>query len=228
MSIDAKDEGTLRNIRAVERNDLQLNREVKTSRWPRTSRRQERAEQILRQRQVDLTVILEDVYDRHNVSAVLRSCDAVGVLDVHLIYVLDEPPRKALARTSSGSAAKWMRIHQHDSVEGCFSKVRESGKKIFVTALTEDAVDLHDVDMTQPIALLFGNEHRGASPDAVAQADGSLYIPMMGMVESLNISVACAVTMYEAQRQLAEAQRYATPQLSETEISAMLQEWLEK
>ncbi|MEJ7838608.1 MAG: RNA methyltransferase [Thermomicrobiales bacterium] len=212
----------------MERNDLDLNTEVKISRWPRTSRRQERVEQILRQRQVDLTVILEDVHDRHNVSAALRSCDAVGVLDVHLIYVLDEPPRKAFARTSSGSAAKWMRIHRHDSIEGCFRVIRESGKKIFVTALTEDAVDLHDVDMTQPIALLFGNEHRGASADAVAQADGSLYIPMMGMVESLNISVACAVTLYEAQRQLAAAGRYSSPQLSEAEIAATLGDWLEK
>lgn len=215
-------------IRAVERNDLDLSSEPKTSRWPRTSRRQERVEQVLRRRQVDLTVILEDVHDRHNVGAVLRSCDAVGILDVHLVYVIDQPPKQAFARTSSASAAKWMRIHRHESLEACVEAVRATGKKIFITALTEQAVDLHEVDMTQPIALLFGNEHRGASPSAIEQADGAFYIPMMGMVESLNISVACAVTLYEAQRQLAAAGRYDSPQLSEAEIASTLDEWLKK
>jgi tRNA (guanosine-2'-O-)-methyltransferase len=177
---------------------------------------------------VDLTVILEDVHDRHNVGAVLRSCDAVGVLDVHLVYAVDEPPRKQFAKTSSASAAKWMRFHWHESIEACYAAVRATGKRIMVAALTEDAVDLHDVDMTEPVALLFGNEHRGASPEAIAQADGAMYIPMMGMVESLNISVACAVTLYEAQRQLATAGRYESSGLSEAEISSILAEWLKK
>ena len=221
-------QGSTRPIRAIDRNELDLTTEPKLSRWPRTSRRQERLEQVLRRRQVDLTVILEDVHDRHNAGAVLRSCDAVGVLDVHLVYVLDEPPRKQFARTSSASAAKWMRFHWHDSIEECYEAIRATGKRILVAALTDEAVDLHDVDMAQPIALLFGNEQRGASPDAIALSDGSLYIPMMGMVESLNISVACAVTLYEAQRQLAAAGRYETNSLSESEISEILEDWLKK
>jgi tRNA (guanosine-2'-O-)-methyltransferase len=121
-----------------------------------------------------------------------------------------------------------MRFHWHESIEACFAAVRATGKRIMVAALTEDAVDLHDVDMTEPVALLFGNEHRGASPEAIAQADGAMYIPMMGMVESLNISVACAVTLYEAQRQLAAAGRYESSGLSETEISSILADWLKK
>jgi tRNA (guanosine-2'-O-)-methyltransferase len=215
-------------IRATERKTLVRKGEVKLSRWPRTSRRQTRIEQVLRRRQPQLTVILEDVHDRHNVSAVLRSCDAVGILDVHVVYVVEEPPKKAFARTTSGSAAKWMRIHRYDSVEDCFAAVRANGHRILVTALTEDASDLHDVDMTQPTALLFGNEHRGASPEAIAQADGALYIPMMGMVESLNISVACAVTLYEAQRQLAAAGRYDVAQLPESELIGLRDEWLKR
>jgi tRNA (guanosine-2'-O-)-methyltransferase len=215
-------------IRAIDRKALAATGEAKLSKWPRTSRRQTRIEQVLRRRQPQLTVILEDVHDRHNVSAVLRSCDAVGVLDVHVVYVHEEPPKKAFARTTSGSAAKWMRIHRYDSLESCFAAVRAQGHRILVTALTENASDLHDVDMTQPTALLFGNENRGASPEAIAQADGALYIPMMGMVESLNISVACAVTLYEAQRQLAEAGRYDQPQLSVAEIETLRDEWLKR
>jgi tRNA (guanosine-2'-O-)-methyltransferase len=215
-------------IRAIDRKGLTGDGEVKVSKWPRTSRRQTRIEQVLRRRQPQLTVILEDVHDRHNVSAVLRSCDAVGVLDVYVVYVHEEPPTKAFARTTSGSAAKWMRIHRYNSVEACFAAVRAHGHRILVTALTEEASELHAIDMTQPTALLFGNEHRGASREAIAQSDGALYIPMMGMVESLNISVACAVTLYEAQRQLAAAGRYDQPQLSESEIISLRDEWLRR
>src|SRR5690606_2046388 len=83
----------------------------KTSKWPRTSRRQERVRQVLQRRRTTLTVVLEDVHDPHNASAVLRSCDGVGILDVHLVYVNEEPPRKSFARKTSGSAAKWIRLH---------------------------------------------------------------------------------------------------------------------
>jgi tRNA (guanosine-2'-O-)-methyltransferase len=216
------------DIRAVERRTPGKQQEAKYSKWPRTDRRQRRIEQVLRRRQPDLTIILEDVHDAHNVSAVLRSCDAVGMIDVHVVYVRETPPRKSFDRTTSGSAAKWMRIHRHDSIERCFATVREAGMSILVTALTEEARDLHDVDMTAPVALLFGNEHRGASPEAIARADGAIYIPMMGMVESLNISVACAVTLYEAQRQRAAAGFYASPRLANEEIAALQDEWLKR
>lgn len=215
-------------IRAVERQSIDLRGEVKYSRWPRTDRRQQRIEQVLRRRQPDLTVILEDVHDPHNVSAVLRSCDAVGIIDVHLVYVHETLPRKSFARTTSASAAKWLRIHRHDSIDACFADVHTAGMSILVTALTENAHDLHDVNMAAPVALLFGNEHRGVSPEAVERADGAIYIPMMGMVESLNISVACAVTLYEAQRQRAAAGMYAEARLGEREIAALHDEWLER
>lgn len=215
-------------LRAVDRNSLDSNALEKSSKWPRTERRAERIEHVLRRRQPDLTVILEDVHDRHNVSAVLRSCDAVGILDVHALYVAELPPKKRYARTTSGSATKWLRMHRHRSVEDCFDVVRASGKQVLVAALTEDAVDLHEVDFTKPTAVLFGNELRGASEEAIARADGALYIPMMGMVESLNISVACAVTLYEAQRQLAAAGRYDTPQLSEEEMAELREAWIRK
>ncbi|HLU36533.1 MAG TPA: TrmH family RNA methyltransferase [Thermomicrobiales bacterium] len=217
-------------VRARNRKDPSLSSvgAVKTSKWPRTSRRQERIESVLARRQPSLTVVLEDVHDPHNASAVLRSCDAVGVLDVHLVYVNEEPPRKSFGRSTSASAAKWIRLHQHESIEACYAVLREQGFTIAATALEPDSKDFYSTDLTRPTALVFGNEMRGVSEAAIAGADMTVYIPMQGMVESLNISVSCAVTLYEAMRQRAAAGMYETPQLSESEMNAIRDEWLKK
>lgn len=201
---------------------------VKTSRFPRTIRRRERIEAVLDHRQSTLTVILEDVHDPHNVSAVLRSCDAVGVLDAHLIYVHDVPPQKALNRTTSGSAAKWIRTHHHESVESCFEELHARGFSIFAAARRDDTVDLYSLDLVAPVALLFGNEQRGVSEIAVELADGTVGIPMHGMVESLNVSVACAVSLYEAMRQRRSAGMYDRSQLAPNERVALSEEWVGK
>ncbi len=217
-------------VRARNRKDPSLSSvgAVKTSKWPRTSRRQERIESVLARRQPSLTVVLEDVHDPHNASAVLRSCDAVGVLDVHLVYVNEEPPRKSFGRSTSASAAKWIRLHQHESIEACYAVLREQGFTIAATALEPDSKDFYSTDLTRPTALVFGNEMRGVSEAAIAGADMTVYIPMQGMVESLNISVSCAVTLYEAMRQRAAAGMYESPQLSESEMNAIRDEWLKK
>jgi tRNA (guanosine-2'-O-)-methyltransferase len=201
---------------------------TKSSKWPRTSRRQERIEGVLQRRQQTLTVVLEDVHDPHNASAVLRSCDAVGVLDVHLVYVHEEPPRKSVGRSTSASAAKWTRMHIHDSIEACYAQLREQGFTIAATALEPDSRDFYSLDLTQPTALVFGNEMRGVSPEAVSGADCTVYIPMQGMVESLNISVSCAVTLYEAMRQRMAAGLYDEPQLEEAVLEGLRDDWLRK
>jgi tRNA (guanosine-2'-O-)-methyltransferase len=200
----------------------------KTSKWPRTSRRQERIEDVLCRRQPTLTVVLEDVHDPHNASAVLRSCDGVGILDVHLVYVDEEPPARSFGRSTSGSAAKWIRLHQHDSIEACYAHLREKGFTIAATALEPDSHDFYSVDLTRPTALVFGNEMRGVSQAGIAGADLTVYIPMQGMVESLNISVSCAVSLYEAMRQRAAAGMYDEPQVGEEERAAIRDEWLRK
>lgn len=217
-------------VRARNRKDPSLSSvgAVKTNKWPRTSRRQERIESVLARRQPSLTVVLEDVHDPHNASAVLRSCDAVGVLDVHLVYVNEEPPQKSFGRSTSASAAKWIRMHQHESIEQCYAVLREQGFTIAATALEPDSRDFYSLDLTQPTALVFGNEMRGVSEAAIAGSDMTVYIPMQGMVESLNISVSCAVTLYEAMRQRAAAGMYEAPHLSENEMSAIRDEWLRK
>lgn len=200
----------------------------KSSKWPRTSRRQERIESVLQRRQTTLTVVLEDVHDPHNANAVLRSCDAVGVLDVHLVYVNEEPPRKSLGRSTSASAAKWLRIHFHDSIAECYRELRQQGFMIAATALAPESRDLYQLDLTRTTALVFGNEMRGVSMDAIQGADCTVYIPMQGMVESLNISVSCAVSLYEAMRQREGAGMYDEPQLSGEDLARVRDEWLRK
>lgn len=194
----------------------------------RTPRRQQRIRDVLSRRQADLAVVLEDVHDPHNAAAVLRSCDAVGVLDVHMIYLHEPPPKRSAGKLSSASAAKWIRTHSYDSVDACYTALRAEGKTILTTALTEHGQDLYAYDLTQPTALVFGNEMRGASEAAIEQADGVIIIPMMGMVESLNISVACAVTLFEAMRQRRAAGVYDEPRIDAGERAALEAEWLRR
>jgi len=200
----------------------------KLTRFPRTSRRQERIRSVLARRQPDLSVVLEDVHDPHNASAVLRGCDGVGVLDVHLVYVHEEPPQRAFARATSASAAKWMRLHYHDSIDACYETLRRDGFHIYATALGRQSKDLYELDLTRASALVFGNEMRGVSEAAIAGADATVFIPMQGMVESLNISVACAVSLYEAMRQRRAAGGYDRPSLAERDLQALEADWLRK
>ena len=214
--------------RAVDRAKLPHQGGVKTSRWPRTTRRQERIHAIVARRQPTVTVVLEDVHDGHNVSAVLRSCDAIGMLDVHLVYDRDTPPRGAFHPGTSASAAKWITPHFHESIESCYASLRQSGHWIFATALSQTSLDLYRLDLTEPVALVFGNEQRGISEQARDLADGCVHIPMHGMVESLNISVACAVSLFEVMRQRREAGMYDTPQLDPITRERLESAWIRR
>lgn len=191
-----------------------------------TERRLARLRHTIEHRQSDLHLVIENVHDPHNVSAVLRTCDAVGVGTVHLVYNYEEFPK--IGKTSSASAWKWMDIVQHESIESCYAQLRAAGCSIFATDLSERAVGLYSLDLVAPVALVFGNEKRGVSAEASQLADGNLLIPMMGLVQSLNISVACAVTLYEAMRQRIAAGKYETPGLSASAIDAKLREWTRK
>ena len=175
-----------------------------------------------------MTFVLEDVHDRHNVSAVLRSCDAVGILRLHVVYQKDRPPEDAFARTTSSGAVKWVEVVRHQSIAACYGMLRSEGMTILATALEADSHDLYDLDLTRPTALVFGNEQRGVSAEARESSDGTVVIPMMGMVESLNISVACAVTAFEAMRQRRAAGAYEAPSLASDTLEAMEADWLHR
>jgi len=214
--------------RAVDRRQLAREQPEKSSKWPRTERRQRRIRQVVEHRQPDLTVVLENVHDVHNVSAVLRSCDAVGVLAIHTIYSFENRPERAYAHTTSAGAAKWIDVQHFNSVADCYRLLREHGFCIFAAALTEEGKSLYEIDLAGKVALVFGNEMRGLTPEAIEQADGSFEIPMRGMIESLNISVACAVTLFEAARQRAASGAYDGPKLSPEQLDAITADWLRR
>lgn len=191
-----------------------------------TGRRLARMRGVLARRQPGLAVVIENVHDPHNVSAVLRSCDAVGAASAHLVYTIEELP--TIHGGVAASAQRWLDIHVHDDIAACYALLREQGFSIYVTRLSEDAVDLYSMDLTRPTALVFGNESRGVSSAATELADGQVIIPMMGMVESLNVSVACAVSLFEAARQRREAGLYDSPSWEPSEMEARLRAWLER
>lgn len=189
-----------------------------------TPERIQRLTSVLDKRQGQISVVLENVFDPHNISAVMRTADAVGIQD---IYILNNriPRHKKWGARSSSSAAKWLTIHQFDDAEACFSSLRKNYSTILTTHLSSDAVSLHAIDFTGSIALVFGNEHNGVSDEIRAMADGNFIIPQVGIIRSLNISVACAVTLYEAFRQKLEAGHYNQPGLDSVRYGELLREW---
>jgi tRNA (guanosine-2'-O-)-methyltransferase len=189
-----------------------------------TPEREERIKNVLDKRQNNLTVILENVFDPHNISAVMRTCDAVGIQDIHVLNTKIGRHKKWGARSSS-SASKWLTIHQHSDATDCFRELRKKYPLILTTHLSSSAISLYQIDFSHPVALVFGNEHDGVSEEIRTLADGNFVIPQVGMIRSLNISVACAVSLYEAFRQKKAAGHYDRIQLESTEYQALWKEW---
>lgn len=189
-----------------------------------TPEREERILHVLNKRQDRLTIVLENVFDPHNISAVMRTCDAVGVQD---IYILNTriPVHKKWGAKSSSSASQWLTIHQYTNAEQCFADLRKKYDRIVTTHLSSDAESLYEMDLTGRIALVFGNEHAGVSEEIRALSDGNFIIPQVGIIKSLNISVACAVSLYEAFRQKSAAGHYSQPSLSEGTFKELRTKW---
>ncbi len=168
----------------------------------------ERIRRVLDRRQPDLTVVMERVNKPHNFSAILRNCDAAGVLEVHAV-----PPDHGLTlhHETSGGSAKWMEVHEHPDAPAAIGRLQERGFQVVAAHPTRDAVDFRAVDYTRPTAILMGAELFGVSDEALAATDLTAVIPMVGMVRSLNVSVATALFLYEAQRQREAAGMYAPP-----------------
>ena len=189
-----------------------------------TPEREAKLVKVLAQRQANLSVVMENVEDPHNISAVMRTCDAVGIQD---LYILNTkiPKHKKWGSRSSSSAVKWLSIHEFTDTGKCFDLLRRQYRHIYTTHLSSNAVSLYDIDFTGSVALVFGNEHDGVSEDSRSRADGNFIIPQMGIIQSLNISVACAVSIYEAYRQKQLAGHYAAASLSPERMNALRSEW---
>lgn len=186
--------------------------------------RTEKLKAVLDKRQPNLTVILENVFDPHNIAAVMRTCDAVGIQEIFIIRT-KIPLRKKWGSKSSSGAIKWLTIHQFENVDECIAEVRSRYDKIYTTHLATDSVGLYGLDLTQKVALVFGNESTGCSSQILAHTDGNFIIPQMGIIQSLNISVACAITIYEAYRQKKAAGHYDGPSLPMPQRLQLMKEW---
>lgn len=209
-----------------------------------TPERLERLRAVLDKRQPDLTVLMERVNKPHNFSAILRTCDAVGVLEAHAIapekgwpnleatqgqetlsHPLSAISTGKTYSESSGSASKWMFLQTHADTTTAFAHLRARGFRVYAAHLSDTAVDYRAVDYTEPTCVLLGAEKWGVSQEAAASADAHVIIPMLGMVQSLNVSVAAAVILFEAQRQRLEAGFYQQPRLSPERYQAILEQW---
>jgi tRNA (guanosine-2'-O-)-methyltransferase len=182
-----------------------------------TQRRYQRIQQMLRRRQPDLTLIAEEVHKPHNLSAILRSADAVGVERVHATHPTGGLPTYS---ATSASAERWVELLVHPDLSTAIAHVRAGGAQLLAAHFAPEALDFRAVDYTRPTCILFGNERDGVSEDAAAAADACIIIPMLGMVPSLNVSVASALVLFEAQRQRLAAGMYDTPRLPAHEIAA--------
>jgi len=176
-----------------------------------TPKRLKRINAMLDKRQPDLTVCMEGLHKSHNLAAVVRTCDAIGVSDVHAVWKSEE------TEVRGGSAAgsqNWIDVHNYHKTADAIAAMKAQGMQILVTNLSDTAVDFREIDYTKPTAIILGQEKFGASDVALALADQDIMVPMVGMVQSLNVSVACSVVLYEAQRQRQLAGMYDKPSLS--------------
>ena len=188
--------------------------------------RLDRIQTVARQRQHDLTVLMERVHKPHNVAAILRTCDAVGIATAHAI-----PGDEGISQANhvAQGAQRWVHLERHTDIKVAAKTLKSQGFRLCAAHFCENAVDFRSIDFTKPTAVVLGTELHGVSEEAVALCDESLVIPMLGMTQSLNVSVANAVILYEAQRQRSEANRYAHPSAEEESLNnALAQYWVDR
>jgi len=190
-----------------------------------TDRRIERIEGVLSRRQPDLRVVLEGVTIAHNASAVIRTCDAAGILYLDLIS--PNPELLHFNEAITTRTEKWIEIGVHASASECLADLKARGFAIVATRLSDDAVPYNEPDYGRPTALVFGSESNGISDEALAFADRVIRIPMVGMVQSLNLSVSVAIVLYEAFRQRQALGRFDRTRLEPAAFEALKAKWIE-
>ena len=189
-----------------------------------TRERIQKVERVLSLRQPDLRIVLEEVTNTHNASAVVRTCDAAGVLYLDTISSTGEPfpVNEAIATR----AEKWLHFTNYRSTGECLSLLKQKGFKIAATCLAEESIPYTAIDYAQPLALVFGNESEGISEEARNMADYIIKIPMLGMAQSLNLSVSVGIILYEALKQRMDKDFHKEKRLSPKEFKAFMKTWL--
>ncbi|PXX89794.1 tRNA (guanosine(18)-2'-O)-methyltransferase TrmH [Marinobacter vulgaris] len=187
-----------------------------------TPERLTRIKQTLNTRQPDLSVLTDQVHKPRNLSAIMRSCDAFGLANMHVVW-----PREGFRafRKTAGGSYNWVTTHTHPCMDEAVSALKGQGHKIYAAQLSDRAIDYREADFTVPCTVVTGNEVDGVSDSAAEQADEHIVIPMMGMVESLNVSSACAIILAEAQRQRKLAGLYDYRRLPDEEYKRLLFCW---
>lgn len=194
-----------------------------------TDDREHRILDLVRWRQRDFIVILENIHDPHNLGAIVRSCDAAGVGEIHVIYSKEgeNSIEKYVGKRASRGAAKWVDVSFYTSAAKCFEVVRSKVDHVYATHLSEAAQSLYHMDLTASFALVLGNEKDGISAEVLAMCDANIVIPMYGMVQSINVSNACAIILFEAMRQRIINGNYDRElNLEDTSTNTLLQSYL--
>lgn len=192
-----------------------------------TEKRKALFHRILQDRTRHFTVVLEDIYQQHNSSAVIRSCDIFGVQDVH---VIENKYNSKVSRHVAKGSQKWLTFHQYNEDKNntvdCFENLRKNDYQIIATTPHNDSCVLHDFDITKKSAFVFGVEKEGVSDYVMNHADGYLKIPMVGFTESLNISVAAAIILENVTSKLRKSD--LDWKLNKVEKEELYAEWIEK
>ncbi len=187
-----------------------------------TPERFRRCKSVLERRQPDLTVLMDNVHKPHNLSAIVRSCDAVGTFEVHAVTnLLSVRTQKDVA---SGTG-QWVNVTTHPDLATASKHLKKQNMQILAAHPAQDAVDFREADYTKPTAILLGAELEGVSHTGLELADQHIFIPMLGMVDSLNVSVAAALILFEAQRQRMAAGLYDKVHLDKAIFDKILFEW---
>jgi tRNA (guanosine-2'-O-)-methyltransferase len=189
-----------------------------------TEERTKKAKHVLSQRQPDLRVALEEVTNTHNASAVVRTCDAAGIMYVEIISASGDP--FPVNRAISTRAEKWLQFNYYSSTSDCLKHLKDEGFTVVATHLSEKALPYTSLDYTEPTVIVFGNESEGISKEALKHSDYVVKIPMVGMVQSLNLSVSVGIILYEAMKQRQDKGYYVNSKLSSDEFKFFLNQWL--
>lgn len=183
----------------------------------------QRLTDVLNRRQADLTVVMDNVHKPHNLAAIARTCDAVGILEVQAV---SSSSSIRLSQKAAGGCKQWVSVKTHKTIPAAYGHLRQQGFQIYAAHFDQQARDFRQLDYTLPTAIVVGAELDGISATALDLCDGTIIIPMVGMVQSLNVSVATALILFEAQRQRQAAGMYNFPRLDQHTYQQRLFEWL--